>query len=101
MEEKQLYLIPDLKLSDVANALNTSSRTLSDNIHKAEHCSFNQYVNRFRIHHAQELLLNVSDIKLVTVSEESGFSNETTFFRIFKLFTGMTPREWISQHKPN
>lgn len=101
MEEKQLYLIPDLKLSDVANALNTSCRTLSGNIHKAEHCSFNQYVNRFRIHHAQELLLNVSDIKLVTVSEESGFSNETTFFRTFKLFTGMTPREWISQHKPN
>lgn len=101
MEKKQLYLISDLKLSDVSKALDTSSRTLSDNIRKIENCSFNQYVNRFRIHHAQELLLNVPDIKLVTVSEESGFSNETTFFRTFKLFTGMTPREWISQHTPD
>jgi AraC-like DNA-binding protein len=34
---------------------------------------------------------------MTQVAIESGFSNETTFFRTFKTIVGMTPSEWASQ----
>jgi AraC-like DNA-binding protein len=33
-------------------------------------------------------------MKITEVFLSSGFANETTFFRIFKAVTGMTPNEW-------
>ena len=33
-------------------------------------------------------------MKISEVFLSSGFANETTFFRIFKTATGMTPNEW-------
>jgi YesN/AraC family two-component response regulator len=36
------------------------------------------------------------DIKIAEVWMQSGFTNETSFFRTFKLVTGLTPNEWKS-----
>ena len=37
-----------------------------------------------------------TDKKMMQVYMESGFANETTFFRAFKAQTGLTPNEWKS-----
>jgi AraC-like DNA-binding protein len=34
------------------------------------------------------------DMRLAEVADESGFSNEQSFFRSFKARTGLTPGEW-------
>ena len=95
MEEQKLYLQNDLKLGDVADALGTSKRDISECIlAQYEYTSFAHYVNSFRVKHAQQLLRKHPDMKASTVGMESGFANETSFFRTFKTFTGMTPREW-------
>ena len=97
MNEKRIYLNSDCKLSDIASLLGTNSRYVSESIKQHKGITFTQYVNGYRIAHAQRLLTTDPDMKLAAVCVESGFSNETTFFRIFKAITGMTPGEWLRE----
>jgi hypothetical protein len=50
--------------------------------------------DHYRVRHAQELMQQNPDLPLHAVAEESGFPNETTFLRNFKVQTGITPSEW-------
>ncbi len=97
MEEQKLYQNSELKLQDLAAILGTNRRYISDCINSQLGCSFAQYVNTYRIEHAKRLLRQNTDWKIADVYYESGFSNETTFYRTFKSVTNMTPKEWLSK----
>lgn len=99
MDEEQLYLRNDLKLQDVAIRLSTNSSYVSESINSCRGQSFSQFVNTYRVHHAQKLLRQQPDIKTSTVATNSGFSTEGSFFRNFKAVTGMTPREWLGNQQ--
>ena len=94
MESQKLYKNSELKLSDLANAVGSNRRAVSDCINSQVGCSFNQYVNTFRTEHAKRIIRQHPDRKLSDIYVESGFANETSFFRTFKTLTGMTPKEW-------
>ena len=94
MEQEKLYLNPELKLADVASRLATNRNIVSRCINSGCGCSFSQFVNSYRVKHAQELMRFQSKVKISEVWMESGFSNESSFFRTFKAFTGVTPNEW-------
>lgn len=96
MDEEQLYLRSDLKVQDVAVSLGTNSHYVSECINSVRGQTFTQFVNVCRIRHAQELLRK-TDAKISSVSIQSGFSTESSFFRNFKSVTGMTPREWLAK----
>lgn len=93
VEEKQLFLNPDLRVTDIANELSTSRRYISDCIN-AHRGTFRQFVNAYRVTHAQELLRSKPDITITDVWMSSGFSSESSFYRIFKAATGVTPKDW-------
>lgn len=101
MESQHPYLNPELKVSDIANALGVHRNTVSACINSQQGCSFSQFVNNYRLQHAQKLLLETSDIKISTVGIESGFANERSFFRSFKASIGQTPKEWKDQQSKN
>jgi len=94
MENRQLYLNSDLKIIDVAMELGSNRYYISECINTNRGCSFNQFVNTYRIEYAQQLLRTHPDIKLSEVWMSSGFSTERTFLRAFKAITGMTPSEF-------
>ncbi len=94
MEEQRPYLNPDLKVSDVANALGTTRIVLSNCIKSNQGCTFPQFVNTYRVALAQQLLSKQPDIKLTEVWTRAGFASESSFYRIFKSITGVTPSEW-------
>ena len=98
MEEEHLYLNSGLKLSDVATTVGCNRNTLSACINNLRHCSFSQFVNTYRVEHAKRLL-NQPGTRASEVWMESGFANETTFFRTFKAIVGMTPSEWKSRNQ--
>ena len=98
MEEQHLYLNSGLKLSDVATATGCNRNVLSACINNLRNCSFSQFVNTYRVEHAKQLLLSNPNIRASEVWMESGFGNETSFFRTFKAIVGMTPSEWKSQN---
>jgi YesN/AraC family two-component response regulator len=94
MEEQKPFLNSELKVSDVATLLGTNTRYISESIKVTRGITFAQFINTYRISYAQQLLRQQPDMKIAEVFLSSGFANETTFFRIFKSVTGMTPNEW-------
>lgn len=94
METDRIYLNPELKVNDVADALGVHRNAISSCINKQKECSFNQFVNEYRVEHAMKLMRETSDKKISAIRVESGFASDTSFFRIFKAATGMTPKEW-------
>lgn len=94
MEEQQLFMNPNLKITDIAAALGSNRSAISACINSQRDCSFPQFVNGYRVAYAQELLRNQPDIKIAEVCVKSGFSSEASFYRIFKAVTGTTPTAW-------
>ena len=96
MEEQRPYLDSDLKQADVATVLGVRLDEVSRCINSYAF-NFSQFVNGYRIEYAKQLILRKPGIKMTQVAIESGFSNETTFYRTFKAIVGMPPSEWASQ----
>ena len=96
MEEKELFRRSGLTKEDLARAVSSNSRYVSDCINAVAGCSFIDFVNGYRIRYAQRLLYENPDMRLSEISEESGFSSEVTFYRNFKARTGQTPGEWLA-----
>lgn len=96
MEEQQPYLSSELKVQDVSDVLGTNRTYVSNCIRSQRGCSFSQFVNTYRIEYAQQLLRQHPDKKIAEVSMASGFSTESSFFRAFKVVTGMAPKEWMA-----
>jgi AraC-like DNA-binding protein len=97
--DQELYKDPDLKLNDLAKAVNISahqlSQLLNDNLGK----SFNAYINEYRVAKACELIAGNNGIKLEEIGYEVGFNAKSTFFTAFKKYRGTTPslfREGLS-----
>ncbi len=99
MDEEQLFLNPNLKIQDLAKGLNTNTRYISEAVNTYRRCSFNVFVNRYRIAYAQRLMNENPEMKIATHYMEVGFSSERSFFRTFRQMTGMTPNEWMARKK--
>lgn len=97
MEQQQLFLDSGLKISDIADRLNTNRTYVSNSIKNCRGCSFTQFVNGYRVDYAKKLLQQNPNAKLSEVWTSSGFSTESSFFRAFKNHCGMTPNEWKSE----
>ena len=99
MEERRLFLKKGLSKDELARAVHSNTRYISDCINRKAGCSFIDYVNDYRIRYAQQLPYENPDMRLSEISEESGFSSEVTFYRNFKARTGQTPNEWLNTQK--
>ena len=97
MERQKPYLSSEMKISDIADIFHVHRNDISACINSQAGCSFTQYVNRYRIGYAKELMRRQPDKKVSSVWMESGFGSEQTFFKTFRAETGMSPKEWIAQ----
>lgn len=94
MEKEQLFRRKDLRIGDVATGLGTNSTYISASLNSQLGVSFPNYLARYRVDYARDLMRRNPDMRLSDVAEESGFANESSFFRSFKRLTGLTPSEW-------
>ena len=62
--------------------------------------TFLRYLNEVRISHAGRILMN-TDKSISEVMQESGFTNQTIFNRLFKEIYGMTPRQARNSYAEN
>lgn len=103
MREKQLFTNPHLTIQDLAAAVGSNRTYVSNCINRCTGYSFSQYVARYRVEHAQQVLLNPkynSDHDAIAdAAALSGFSSDQTFYRVFKDITGLTPLLYRQQNR--
>ncbi|GHV04527.1 hypothetical protein FACS189416_2990 [Bacteroidia bacterium] len=97
--EKKPYLNPDLKLPELASMLQCPPHDLSQILNDQFHQSFTDFINHYRVEEFKQLLHKDEHDKytLTALSEQCGFSSRSSFFRIFKNTTGITPLEYLKQ----
>ncbi len=98
-EKEKVYQEPELGRAELARELGVGEATLSRivNIHYGK--TIPQILNDYRVQDAQRLLRE-TDVPINNVFAESGFSSITTFNRVFKELTGVSPKEFRSDNKP-
>ena len=96
MNEQQLYLQPQLKLTDVVTALGSNRNYVYQAINVEMGKSFSEYVNCLRIEHAKKLIRSHPDLSFAEVASQSGFASQISFYRNFRHFVGSTPQSYKS-----
>jgi AraC-like DNA-binding protein len=94
IKEKRLYLNPTLTISEIATAMGTNRTYLSEYLNKTMGTTFIEYVNRFRVNEACEILTKGNYFKMEEVAEQSGFNSLSTFHRTFLKVAKMTPLQY-------
>ena len=94
IEEDEVFLQSSLRSDELARMMRTN-RTYVSRLFKEEfHCTFSDYINNKRIEFAKKLMLANPDMKQDLVAEKSGFLSASSFSKVFKQTTKMTPKEW-------
>lgn len=88
--EGQVFLNPNLKLSDVARAVGSNRTYVSNYFNRRRGTTFYDYVNGFRIEYSTRLLTG-TDHPIKTIAQLSGFNSDTSFIRTFSRIKGCTP----------
>ncbi len=93
MKTKKPYLNPELSLEMLATDVELSAGYVSQIINKKEKSNFYDFINRYRVEEAKELLANAqfNHYSLLAIGQEAGFNSKTTFNTAFKRYAGVTP----------
>ncbi len=83
----------DLKLKNFAKMLNFNANYLSELFSKEIGMTLTEYVHLRRLQKAKQLLEH-TDLKMEFIAKQCGFSNSHYFIRIFKKYTGITPKQY-------
>ena len=96
MQREKPYQNPEFRLMDLRQVLPLNRTYLSQLINAEYGCNFYQFVTRYRIEDAKQLMTDHPDMKMQDIAEQCGFSSPTVFARIFARETGTSPSEWNS-----
>lgn len=88
---------PEFNIRKLAILIDSNSTYVSRALNMIGNRKFNQLVNEYRINQVKEELKNDMHHKFTIehIYKNAGFSQQSTFNRIFKEYTGTTPSEYI------
>lgn len=90
---EELYLNPDLTLSQLSCKLRIPAKQLSGAINRVKGENVSRTINALRIQAAQKALLSGESVTNAMLG--SGFNTKSNFNREFLRVTGKSPREWF------
>lgn len=96
IETEKPYLDSELNLVKLADKLSLSTHQLSYVINNGFNENFFQFINKYKVQKAKELLNNpkYDNFTIVAIGFESGFNSKTAFNTTFKKMTSHTPTEY-------
>ena len=87
------HMEEDITLNNIANELYISSSYVGKIFKQKTGSSFHDYVTKIKMEYAK-YLLKTCKYKNYEISEKLAYSNSEYFSRLFKSYTGYTPREF-------
>ncbi len=100
MNGEKLYLLPDLNLKMLAYRMEVSERALSAFFNEVLSKNFYDSINDLRVVEAKKRLVSdkVKNLSIVGIGLSSGFNSKSSFYRVFKNRTGMSPSAYMENH---
>ena len=103
LEKSKPYKNPDFNAQLLAKALHSNVNYISRAINVGGHDDFRTLLNTYRINYVKSML-DEGAMKKYTIDHiytEAGYKYRSTFNASFRLITGMTPSEYVSQLNAN
>lgn len=87
----------DIMLNDMADYVNISPKYCGILFKQLSEQNFKDYLNRFRVERAKEMLEQNPGIKISDLSLMVGFNSANSFIRVFGKYTGVTPKAYVEK----
>ena len=96
IERDLLYLDPELSLKSLADTIDLHPNLVSKIINEGLRQTFSDCINEYRVNAVIKKIGNNSDSNLtfLAIAFDCGFNSKTTFNRVFKRQTGLTPLQY-------
>ena len=101
MTESKIYLQKDISVHKMAEILDTNTSYLSKVINDNFRLNFSGFINKYRIHEAQKIILSeeYKNYTIEAIAYECGYNSKSTFNDAFKRITGLTPSNYMGIYK--
>jgi YesN/AraC family two-component response regulator len=98
---EEVYKNPELKITQVSEMLSTNRTYISKLINTEFSCTFSEFVNRYRVEEAKQLLGKETSkgYSLDYIAEKSGFGSMVNFMRVFREIEGITPGRYRANNE--
>ena len=95
---EKLYRNPQLSLSDLSRSVAIPERVISTAINQELGKNFFQLINEYRVEEVKERLTDSENdhLKILSMAFDAGFNSKASFNRVFKAYTGRTPKDYKS-----
>ncbi len=99
MKTDKLYLIPNLSLRDLATKTQIPQHHITQTLNSFAKKNFYDYINDYRVNEFIDKLKkgDADNFSLLGIAFDCGFNSKSTFNRIFKKITGLSPSEYKSR----
>jgi YesN/AraC family two-component response regulator len=98
---EKVYRKENISVQFLSEKLSIPSYQLSWVINKKMNATFSELVNSFRVEEVKKRLTSHQDADktILEIAFDSGFNTKTSFNRVFKKLTNMTPSQYRNRHK--
>nr|WP_237391647.1 phosphoenolpyruvate hydrolase family protein [Paenibacillus dendrobii] len=90
------HYMNNISLTELADQIHVSRTHLSALFNKEVGCTFPEYIAKYRIHKAQEVMKHTK-LSLSRIAELVGYPDYVHFSKTFKKYAGMTPQNFRKQ----
>ncbi|MGP4041447.1 response regulator transcription factor [Gracilibacillus sp. D59] len=98
IEYVEMFYYKDLNLKVIADLFNYNRSYLGKKFKKQTGNYFHHYLDIVRMEKAKLFLIE-EDLKVYEVSEKVGYSNNDYFYKKFKKYVGVSPKEFQKKHR--
>lgn len=101
IEQNKPYLNTKFSIDDIVEELNIPRHHVGYCFNNIIQSKFTTIRTNYRVAHAKRLLIS-SQVDIMTmegIGLESGFASKSSFFSVFKEATGLSPFDFMKQHK--
>ena len=96
LEERKIYLMPDLSLIKFSQIVGTNTSYLSKVVNQYIGMNFRKLINTYRIGHATQLLKERTKT-LDEIIRQSGYTSRSVFYDAFYRVVGKTPQQYMRE----
>jgi AraC-like DNA-binding protein len=98
LEERKIYLMPDLSLIKFSQIVGTNTSYLSKVVNHRFGCNFRTLVNKYRVAYAIKLMQNIGEgCSIDEISRRSGFFSRSVFYDAFLKVMGKSPSRCLEE----
>jgi AraC-like DNA-binding protein len=99
MDKEKPYLDPDITIIELSEKTSIPMRYLSQVINDLLNQNFYDFINSYRIKESIKYLTNPAQNKMtiLEILYAAGFNSKSTFYKVFRDYTGLTPTEYRKQ----